>query len=162
MSRHVLRRLFLVVTFVVAAGWLSGHGPLAVRAQDKQEGTIPLTVSHENGSLPQIVSVELYQDGKLLRTRELNFNDDNRIAWNKLMPGRYEVHFEARGYKKLVKRFTLAEGDKDYKVRVELDKDNSVVVGSGSVSLQEMEKQLETLKKKVETLEAEVEKLKKK
>jgi hypothetical protein len=153
-----------VAVLCLAAGWLSGHAPDAVRAQDKQEGTIPLTVSHENGSLPQIVTVELYQDGKLLRTRELDRQDtiDWKITWMNMKPGRYEVHFEGRGYKPLIKRFTLAEGDKDYKVRVELDKDATVVVGSGGVSFQEMEKQLETLKKKVETLEAEVEKLKKK
>jgi hypothetical protein len=164
MSHLAFRRPSLFAAALLLTGWLSGHLPdAAVRAQEKQDDILEVTVVHEDRSLPPIVTVELYQDGKLLRSRELNFSSttEDKVVWRKLKPGRYEVHFEGRGYKTLVKRFTLVEGDTGYKIRVELDKDQAVVIGSG-VSLAEMQKELEATKKKVAALEAEVEKLKKK
>jgi hypothetical protein len=163
MPRFPVRCLFLmtVVYFLIAR-------EQPIRAQEKTEPqkTCSLTVLHDNTALPELVLVELHQDGKVIRTRELKIREfgvtatDERVTWTKLPPGRYELHFEGKGYEKFIKRITLVEDDETPKYRAELDK-KAVVIGDG-VSLAEMQKQLEALKKKVAELEAEVEKLKKK
>jgi hypothetical protein len=134
---------------------------------DKAKKTCTLTVVHENNSLPSLVMVTLYQEGKIIRSRELKYFFDDKVTWDKLPEGTYEAHFEAPGYEKLVKRVFLAEGDDGVKVYVQLDK-QPVVLGAGT-SVQEILKQLEQLKKanaelqaKVEALQAEVNQLKKK
>jgi hypothetical protein len=162
MSRLNVRCLFLWVG-LFAAGWLIGPTPTSARADEKSKPS-SITVIHGDKDLPDLVMVTLYHEGKPVRSRELKyasgFSDADRVTWTKLAPGRYEVHFEAKGYEKFIKRFILGEEDANV-VRVQLDK-KETVVGSAGLSLQEMEKQIEALKKKVAELEAEVDKLKKK
>src|SRR5262245_61904349 len=162
MSRLGFRRPSLLAALCAAAALAPGHQPDTVRADDKAQKSCSLTVVHDNNGLPELVLVELYQDGKVIRTRELKYNStpfnntDDRVTWGKLAPGRYELHFEGKGYEKFIKRITLVEDDDTPpKMRVDLDK-KATVLGDG-VSLAEMQKQLDAMKKKVADLESEVE-----
>jgi hypothetical protein len=133
-----------------------------LRAQEKEPKTSALTVIYANRYSPY-VTVELYRDGKLLRSSELaDYSSSNdKVTFENLAAGRYEVHFEGAGYKKFIKRVALAADDKTAKVHVELDKAAERVVGGGP-SLAELEKRIAELEKANAELKAEVERLKKK
>jgi hypothetical protein len=137
--------------------------PGAGAAGGKGAGTATLTVVHEDAKLPRYILVELYRDGKVVRSHELDLLD--KVRWEKLPVGRYEVHFQAKGYAPYVKRLTLTDGDDQTKVYATVEK-QAVVVGGG-VSLPELADQLRklqaentALKGQVEKLQADVEKLK--
>jgi hypothetical protein len=149
----------------LAAGFTPGTG--AAGPDDKSPKTTRLTVVHDNNHLPSPILVSLCQDGKIIRSRELKYFFDDTVTWEKLRPGPYEVHFEANGYEKCVKRIQLTEDDAAaFKVYAQIDK-KAVIVGGG-VSVQEVLDRLTQLKKenaelraRVEALEAEVKRLKK-
>jgi len=124
-----------------------------------------------NNSDPPVVLVELYQEGKIIRSRELKSGGEivpQKVTWGNLAPGRYEVHFQAPGYEKFIKRLLISKEDADIPVAVEVSK-KAVVVGGDGPSLQEMADELGRLKKenadlqaRVESLQIEVNQLKKK
>jgi hypothetical protein len=131
-----------------------------VRAQQppKTDGkTVELKISN---AMTLTVMVELYCDGKLVRTRELTppFINANVVSIPKLKPGNYEVHFLANGYKPFIKRVLLAEDDTEQTVSVELNSAGGVL--GGGPSLQELAEQIEKLKKENAEIRAEIEKLK--
>jgi hypothetical protein len=136
---------------------LPGQAPAA---DEKPAKTTSLTVVHDNNSLPELVLVTLYQDGKPIRSRELKHFWADTVRWDKLSPGMYEAHMEARGFEKYVKRVFLTEEDGGSKVYVELEKKGGAV--GGGPSIKEITDQLKALQDKVKALEAEVERLKKK
>ena len=161
MSRLAVQLLIFVAVLVAAVGWLSHCTPGTARADEKSPNTASLKVIYAK-SYSDYVLVELYQDGKLLRTRELqNGSSPASVTFDKLAAGRYEVHFEGAGYKKCLKRIALGQDDKDATVYVELDKKEERVVGSGP-SLQELEKRIAELEKANGELKTEIDKLKKK
>jgi hypothetical protein len=133
------------------------------RAQAQQpkpeDKTVDLKVTNP---IDRIVMIELYQDGKLIRTREIAaaFVSHGTTTFNKLKPGRYEVHFLAPSYKPFVKRMLLSEEDTEQTITVQLNVDGGVI--GGGVSLQELAEQIAQLKKENAELRAEIEKLKKK
>ena len=70
MSRLAVQLLIFVAVLVAAVGWLSHCTPGTARADEKSPNTASLKVIYAK-SYSDYVLVELYQDGKLLRTREL-------------------------------------------------------------------------------------------
>ncbi len=159
MSRIVVRSLILTIALVVASAWLTGSTPGTLRADEKAPpNTSALKVVYAK-SYSDYVLVELHQNGKLLRTRELpNGTTTATATFDKLAAGRYEVHFEGAGYKKFIKRVSIGQDDKDATVYVELDKTERIV--GGGPSLQELEKRIAELEKANAELKAEIEKLK--
>ncbi len=142
-------------------------------AQENSKG-LKLRVVHSNGSAdPRFITVSLYLDGKVMRNDEMQspsqFGAAGAILWEKLSPGQYEIHFEANGFKKGIKRITLVDGQTQTpSVASELSKDKELILGGGP-SLAEIQMELAALKKanvelqkKVESLEAEIAKLKRK
>jgi hypothetical protein len=161
MSRLAVRRLICSAALVVAVGWLSHGTPGAARADEKPPNKAALKVIYAK-SYSDYVLVELYRDGKLLRTRELqNGFSATSVTFDKLAGGRYEVHFGGAGYKKCIKRIAIGQDDTDATVYVELDKMEERVVGGGP-SLRELEKRIAQLEQANAELRAEIEKLKKK
>ena len=117
--------------------------------------SISLTI---NSNVGNTVTVELYQEGKMIRMREIgNFGS---FIWPKLKPGRYEVHFLTASNKPFIKRLLISEDDPSQVLAVELSPAGGVV--GGGVSLQELAEAIEKLKKENAELRAEIEKLKKK
>src|SRR6266545_4570903 len=61
------------------------------------------------------VSVTLYKDGQAIRTTELQsakFRSANTdVNWGEVPIGSLEVHFEARGYGKVIKRIIVVKGE---------------------------------------------------
>jgi hypothetical protein len=155
----------LVVTFlaglVVAFALLLSAAP-ARQPADKPKAALSLQVYHPGGSIPRLVRASLFQDGKLIRSRELDWQSskDDKVTWVKLLPGAYEVHFEAPGYPRSVKRLVLTEDDQTLKLSAQLDK-QPLVTGAGP-SLQELAEEVQRLKAEVRSLRAAVEQLKKK
>ena len=148
---------------------MSDSTPGTSRAGEKSPNTASLKVIYDK-SYSDYVLVELHQDGKLLRTRELKNGfrvgllespKATSVTFDKLAAGRYEVHFEGAGYKKCMKRIGIGQDDKDATVYVELDKNEVRVIGGGP-SLQELEKRIVDLEKANAELKTEIEKLKKK
>jgi hypothetical protein len=143
--------------------------PFNAASAQEGKGTAGILVSYETTytvTVP-IVMVELYQDGKLIRTKELD-NLGKRgpieVTWTKLPVGRYEVHFSADGRGTLIKRVILTEEDATTPNRIQVDVSpdkKDVLVGSGA-SLQAMQDEVKQLKLKIDQLEQEIEKLKKK
>src|SRR5262245_22876924 len=141
---------------LLAAGLsLSGTSLLCAQQPKPEEKTVNLKVDNGYGAT---VMVELYQDGKLIRMREIP--GPGNYQWMKLKPGRYEVHFMDKNHKPFIKRLLLSEDDTDQAVEVELTLNGGVV--GGGVSLQELAEQIDKLKKENAELRAEIEKLKKK
>jgi hypothetical protein len=159
MSRKLV--VTLLAGLVVAFALLLSAAP-AEQPADKPKAVISLQVYHPGGSIPGLVQASLFQDGKLIRSRELDWgsNTYDKVTWEKLSPGIYEVHFEAPGYPRSVKRLVLTEDDLALKVSAQLDK-QPLVTGAGP-SLQELAEEVQRLKAQVRSLRAEVEQLKKK
>jgi hypothetical protein len=141
---------------------------LADEPKDKAQPTASLTVLHDNTRYTEpLALVTLYREGKPVRSAELKASpptprDDqgNKVTWQKLPVGLYELHFEAAGFKKFVKRIVLAEDGPELVVRVQLDLNTDRSLGTGA-SLQELSDQVARLKGQVEQLQAEVGRLKK-
>jgi hypothetical protein len=65
----------------------------------------------ESGRKAGLVAlVTLYKQGQAVRSTDLSNVGSARVDWKGLAPGSYEVHFEAKGYGKVVKRVVLAPG----------------------------------------------------
>jgi hypothetical protein len=161
MSRLVVQCLLSAAALVAAVGWLSHDTRGTARADENSPTSAALKVIYAK-SYSDYVLVELHQDGKLLRTRELqNGSSPASVTFDKLAAGRYEVHFEGAGYKKCIKRITIGQDDRDATVYVELDRKEERVVGSGP-SLQDLENRIAELEKANAELKTEIEKLKKK
>lgn len=97
------------------------------------------------------VFVTLYKDGQVIRTTDLPSTGNNRsLAWDEVPTGSLEVHFEARGYGKVIKRIVLV---KRGQVHVELDAmDKKDELWGAGPSLFELEKRIETLEAEVAAL----------
>jgi hypothetical protein len=163
MSRLAVQRSIFAAALVAAVPCLPPLTPGTLRADEKAPGTATLQVQMTR-RYSDYVLVELHQDGKLLRTRELEYREAifaPSIDFAKLAPGLYEVHFTGAGYKKCIKRIAIGKEDKEVMVYVELDQKEERVVGGGP-SLQELEKRIAELEKANADLKAEIEKLKKK
>ena len=146
--------------FLALASALSLLMPSLTQAQQppKSDGkTVELKISN---ALALTVMVELYNDGKLVRTREIAvpFNNSTLVTIPKLKPGNYEVHFLASGYKPLVKRVLLAEDDTEQTISTELNSAGGVL--GGGPSLHELAEQIEKLKKENAEIRAEIDRLK--
>jgi hypothetical protein len=134
--------------------------------RDKAQPTASLTVLHDNFRYTEpLALVTLYREGKPVRSAELKTSSDEstpdrKVTWQKLPVGVYELHFEAAGFKKFVKRVVLAEEGPELVVHVQLDLNTERSLGTGP-SLQELSDQVARLKEKVEQLQAEVARLKK-
>ena len=105
------------------------------------------------------VFVTLYKDGKAIRTTELRTDGTSYyVTWNDVPIGALEVHFEAKGYGKVIKRIVVV---KDGQVRVELNSmdKNDEVWGAGP-SLFDLQKRIETLETANTALKSEVTALK--
>jgi hypothetical protein len=150
-----------------------GSWPVAAaRAEEpkgKPGGTGSLTITHEGNYTEKIALVTLYQDGKPFRSAELEQGsaEHKKVTWEKLPAGLYEVHFEALGFKKIVKRVVLAEDGPEVVLRVQINLATEYGLGAGP-STQELVQEIATLKKdqaelrkKIDDLQAEVSRLKK-
>jgi hypothetical protein len=88
---------------------------LADEPKEKAQPTASLTVLHDNDRYTEpLALVTLYREGKPVRSAKLKASSagtarDNRVTWQKLPIGVYELHFEAAGFKKFVKKVVLAE-----------------------------------------------------
>jgi hypothetical protein len=132
--------------------------PVQGQQPPKADGkTVELKISN---ALNMTVMVELYCDGKLVRTREITapFINANIISIPKLKPGNYELHFLASGHKPFIKRILLAEDDAEQTISVEVNTAGGVL--GGGPSLQELAEQIEKLKKENAEIRAEIERLK--
>jgi hypothetical protein len=138
----------------VAAAVLPGAAR-ADEPKDNAKPTASLTAYHPGAQVPLVVQVSLYQDGKLIRAREVNWSGDDKVTWPKLAVGAYELHFEAPGYAKFVKRVLLSEDDPPARVMIQLDR-QPVVVGPGGPSFQEVCDELQKLRKANADLQAQV------
>jgi hypothetical protein len=102
------------------------------------------------------VFVTLYKDGQAIRTTELPSTvitgGRGSVTWNGVPTGSLEVHFEARGYGKVIKRIIVVKGTR-VSVRVDAMDKKDELWGAGP--------SLFELQKRIETLEAEVAALKK-
>jgi cell division protein YceG involved in septum cleavage len=149
------RAFFLALAAMLTFFMLS---PVKAQQQPKADGkSVELKISN---ALNMTVMVELYCDGKLVRTREIvaPFISATVVSVPKLKPGNYELHFLASGYKPFIKRVLLAEDDTEQMISVELNTAGGVV--GGGPSLQELAEQIEKLKKENAEIRAEIEKLK--
>jgi hypothetical protein len=159
MSRKLVVTLLagLVVTFAVPLSAAPAEQPA-----DKPKAAVSLQVYHPGDPNPRLVQASLFQDGKLIRSRELDWASGtyDKLTWERLSPGAYEVHFEAPGYARAVKRLVLTEDDQTLRASAQLDK-QPLVTGAGP-SLQELAEEVQRLKAEVRSLRAAVEQLKKK
>jgi hypothetical protein len=59
-----------------------------------------------------------FQDSKLIRGRDLDWGSSayDKVTWEKLSLGTCEVHFEATGYSRSVKRLVLTQDGKTLRV----------------------------------------------
>jgi hypothetical protein len=139
---------------------------LADEPKDKAQPTASLTVLHDNDRYTEpLALVTLYREGKPVRSAKLKASSagtarDNKVTWQKLPVGVYELHFEAAGFRKFVKKVVLAEDGPELVVRVQLNFNTDQSLGTGP-SLQELSEQVARLKGQVEQLQAEVARLKK-
>jgi hypothetical protein len=148
------RTLILALAPAVA---LLSLAPTRAQQPPKTDGkTVELKISNAKAV---DVMVELYTDGKLVRTREVMALNAGVFTISKLKPGNYEIHFLASGYKPFIKRVLLSEEDTEQTVSVELNSMGGGVLGGGP-SLQELQDQIEKLKKENAEIRAEIEKLK--
>ncbi|MBN9120124.1 MAG: hypothetical protein J0I06_13325 [Planctomycetes bacterium] len=103
---------------------------------------------------PLVVTVSLYRNGELVRTRELlpyrpplllsgtgliggaelpKPRDRSSVTWNHLPEGTYDIHFEAKGFAGSVKRARVTPEDGDQlEIIVELDKEGSPKKGKNA------------------------------
>jgi len=96
------------------------------------------------------VFVTLYKDGQAIRTTELPSTGNRSVIWDEVPTGSLEVHFEARGYGKVIKRIILVKGGQ---VHVELDAmDKKDELWGAGPSLFELQKRIETLEAEVAAL----------
>jgi hypothetical protein len=131
------------------------------RAADGGTERGELVVVHQDRALPGPVLASVYREGKLIRSKELTSEvgaDTGRLQV-KAPPGRFEVHFEAAGYPKLVKRVLLTADDRKVFVRAALEKGGAVL--GGGPSLEELAEQVRRLRKENAELRAGVEALRK-
>jgi len=151
MRRPFLRALLSVVFLLVGSRAMGQELPKA----DGKTSDLKIANGYNVN-----VMIELYQDGKLIRTREFapQFVSPTETTFTKLKPGKYEVHFLAQSYKTFVKRVLLAEEDPMQTITVELNTNGGVI--GGGVSLQELIEQVAQLKKENAEIRAEIEKLK--
>ncbi|HEV3143437.1 MAG TPA: hypothetical protein VGZ47_06065 [Gemmataceae bacterium] len=146
MCRLLFPAVLLVLAFLA---------PTLSEAQEPLK-TIELKITNNNTIT---VMIELYQDGKLIRTREIPgaIVAASTATFSKLKAAKYEVHFLATGYKPFVKRVLLSEDDMEQTVSVELAVNGGVT--GGGVSLQELAEQIAQLKKENVEIRKEIENL---
>jgi hypothetical protein len=139
--------------------------PPGAPPQPKEKPSRPKSfkVTHV-GIDPQFVLVELYHEGKVLRSREVEGLGPNvfgqhqpvTFTWANMPLGRYELHFYAKGYPRSIKCFVLAEDDpEEIAVRVEMDKEKSYIAGGGP-AVQELAAENERLKRAHAALQAQL------
>src|SRR5262245_20706213 len=151
-----MRRVVILAALALAA-CVSAAPPLHAQQPKPDDKTVSLKI-YNRSSVTSMV--ELYQDGKLLRSREIDSSASH--IWPNLKPGRYEVHFLNRDNKPLIKRVLLSEDDVEQSLNVELATGNQTRVIGGGVSLHELAEAIEKVKKENAEIRAEIEKLKKK
>ena len=163
----VVPHLSVLVTCLLTLASFSVPGAaLADEPKDKAQPTASLTVLHDNDRYTEpLALVTLYREGKPVRSAELKTSSDEstpdrKVTWQKLPVGVYELHFEAAGFRKFVKKVVLAEDGPELVVRVQLNFNTDQSLGTGP-SLQELSEQVARLKGQVEQLQAEVARLKK-
>lgn len=134
-SSRTLRMLICILAVPAA---LPLVGASAEGADEKPPPpTASIRVAHDRvdpeDDLPRSVFVTLYRDGKAIRTSELWINGPLGVdvEWTRLPLGAYEVHMEARGYRKTVKRVILSEDDLEFPlvVHTELDRKRPLQFG---------------------------------
>jgi hypothetical protein len=171
--RWVVVMLLALLSTVFARLPGDGYEPTAaVRAEppkEKARGNCSLTITHDGNYTQKIALVTLYQDGKPFRSAELEQGspEQKKVTWEKLPVGVYEVHFEAQGFKKFVKRVVLAEDGPEVVLRVQLDMATPYTLGGGpsvwqlAQEIEQLKKEQIELRRKVDELQAEVKSLKK-
>jgi len=146
-----------------------GPTALAQESKDKSRPANSLTIIHDGNWTEKLALVTVYHDGKPFRSAELEQRsmDHGSVTWEKLPAGIYEVHFEAAGFKRFVKRVILAEDAPGVVLRVQLDNTTARTLGAGP-STEQLEQEMTALKKEqadlrkqVADLQAEVSRLKK-
>jgi hypothetical protein len=144
----------------------------AARAQEPKEKSRPaksLTIMHDGNWNEKLCLVTLYQEGKPFRSAELEqgSTDHKSVTWEKLPTGLYEVHFEAAGFKKFIKRVVLAEDGPELVLKVQLDLNTPQTLGAGpstdrlAQDLAALKKEQAEMQKQIADLRAEIAKLKK-
>src|SRR5687768_2211429 len=95
------RHMFCGAMLAIAVFLMAIPGRSAAQDAKKDTGKKhTLTANFGTGASPPVVLVQLYQDGKLMREREVGANSATlpiAATFTKLAAGRYEVHFEGRG-----------------------------------------------------------------
>jgi len=160
---------FSVAILLTALGTAVGHVPAAEPPKAEAHGAASLTVMHEGNYTEKLALVTLYHDGQPVRSAELEQGspDRKKVAWDRLPPGLYEVHFEAAGFKKFVKRVVLADAGPEVNLRVQLDMGTSHTLGAGPSTQQleteiaQLKREQAALKKIVDQLQSEVSRSKK-
>jgi hypothetical protein len=144
----------------------------AARAQEPQDKARPaksLTVIHDGNWTEKLALVTVYLEGQPYRSAELQQGsmEHGAVTWEKLRSGVYEVHFEAAGFKRFVKRVVLADDAPGVVLRVQLDITNAYTLGGGpsaerlAQEVAALKKEQAELRKQVSDLQAEVTRLKK-
>jgi hypothetical protein len=162
------------IVLLVPAPFCGPQRTTSVWAQGlKQElrATASLTITHDGSRqyTEPLALVTLYREGQPVRSAELEQRSMTRqkVTWQKLPVGAYEIHFEAAGFKKFIKRIILAEDAPEIVLQVQLGLNQSYELGAGPSS-KELQEEIAQLKKtqadlgaQVQQLQAEVRQLKK-
>ena len=169
MSRTKIGPASVLATVVITTVLFEvGRTPADALAQDSSiaassDNTLVVFYG-SNTARPFSSLVELFRDGKRLRSRQLRAG--HSVKWTDLRDGQYEVHCSAPDYPKAIYRILVSKKDVT-ELSVKMNKDKPVVVGGGP-TIAELLKQLTMLKsantdlhKRVGHLEAEVSELKK-
>lgn len=144
--------VFMFAAFVVQASGQSGPKPMGVLAVSN---SVEAYDTHNN-RVDVRVFVMLYKDGQVIRTNELSSPSD--LTWYEVPAGAFEVHFQAKGYGKVIKRYILVQNETIYVNLASMDKKDEVW-GDGP-SLFELQKRIETLETANTALKTEVTALK--
>src|SRR5437868_2112832 len=106
----MLKRFSLgIAVFMIAAVAFQVSGQ--TQSQPKPLGVVHIwnnveVYDEHNNRIDFIVFVSLYKDGQAIRTTELN---NNNLEWGEVPAGALEVHFDARGFGKVIKRIVLVK-----------------------------------------------------
>ena len=162
-TRSALRIALVLGLFLVAS---LAHDAAGQDAKTELLKNRSLKVKFIPGkSYPDVVLVQLYQDGKLLREREASYSNASplpqTIEWLKLAPGRYEVHFEGKGYARAVKKVFISSDDvEETMIVIEMDSKKSLESGGDGPTLHGLTEEIKQLKEEIKQLKEEVKRLK--
>jgi|SRR5947209_9694498 len=158
-TRFPLRATFAVLLVTAAACGAAGQD-----AKKEPAKTRVLNAKFNSNALtnyPEVVLVQLYQEGKLLREKEVsswpNSALPKSVVWAQLPPGRYEVHFEARGFARAVKKVFLSEEDEaESTILIEIDQKADLTSGGDGPTLHGLAEEIKKLKEEVARLKAQL------